>query len=74
MKQHYSIKALGAGGDFPVSVFVHCTQYQARRIYDALAYACATDGGFLELTLSLCTQGVGCVPLTRNRFKGAQHV
>lgn len=70
MKQHYNLKALGTGGDFPVSVSVHCTQYQARRIFDALSYACATDGSIVDLTLSLATESVGSVPLTRCRFKG----
>lgn len=68
MKQHYSIKALDTAGSFPVSVSVHCTQYQARRIFTALSYACASDGGFVALTLALETQHSGSVPVERCRF------
>lgn len=53
MKQQYKIEAVNPTGLAVLDVNLHCTQYQVRRVYMALAFAMATDGEWRSLRVRL---------------------
>lgn len=54
MKSRYRFEAVGGDDNIArLDIIFKCTQYQARRVFDAFAYCMATDGGWASLRCSL---------------------
>lgn len=53
MKSKYQIEARGDAEGQTLALVLHCTQYQIRRVFIAMAYAMATEGGWRFLAVKL---------------------
>lgn len=72
MQQNYKIQGTDAGGVTLLDVCLKVTQYQARRVFDAFAYAMASDGSWSRLKMSLVTKR-GESQVWETRFKGVKN-
>lgn len=70
MKHKFEYVAVDADGIEQLAITLNATQEQAERVFYAMAYAMATDGGWRKVTLYLVIKGG--TPLVRRQLNTAE--